>query len=201
MMRELSHGRLGIRMFITVVTSRTIGRHPKGIRSAVGSSTDIVCLGRGGDITMTFTQPIHDGDGADFCVFENSFSDTFLELAWVEVSSDGAHFVRFPNFSFTNTPSQVVDASFIYGLASRYKQGKGMPFDLNQIQLAYDALGEDIALSPTYQAHLSANFPYLDLDAIRYIRLVDVVGDGSAKDADGIESMIRIRRLAVLDLI
>ncbi len=157
----------------------------KALGPAVGSSTDIVCLGRGGDITMTFTQPIHDGDGADFCVFENSFSDTFLELAWVEVSSDGAHFVRFPNFSFTNTPSQVVDASFIYGLASRYKQGKGMPFDLNQIQLAYDALGEDIALSPTYQAHLSANFPYLDLDAIRYIRLVDVVGDGSALDADG----------------
>ena len=157
----------------------------KALGPALGSSTDIVCLGRGGDITLTFAQPIRDGDGADFCVFENSFSDTFLELAWVEVSSDGQHFVRFPNFSFTVAPSQVISANAIHGLASRYKQGQGMPFDLKQIRLAYEALDADTALSGSYKAHLSANFPYLDLGSIRYIRLVDVVGDGSAQDADG----------------
>lgn len=157
----------------------------KALGPAAGSSTDIVCLGRGGDITLTFTQPIRDGDGADFCIFENSFSDTFLELAWVEVSSDGENFVRFPNFSYTAAASQVISADAIYGLASRYKQGKGMPFDLNQIQLAHDALAEDTTLSAVYKTHLAANFQHLDLGAITHIRLVDVVGDGSAEDADG----------------
>ena len=61
---------------------------------------DIVCLGDGGSITMTFDNAIRDGEGFDFAVFENSFDEKFLELAYVEVSSDGVNFVRFPNLSF-----------------------------------------------------------------------------------------------------
>ena len=61
-----------------------------------GDTYDIVSLGNGGQITMTFAQPITDGAGADFAVFENAFSDTYLELAFVEVSSDGVNFFRFP---------------------------------------------------------------------------------------------------------
>ena len=58
----------------------------KALGPAVGDSYDIVCLGNGGRITLTFDQPITNGQGWDFAVFENSFSDTFLELAYVEVS-------------------------------------------------------------------------------------------------------------------
>ena len=61
---------------------------------------DTVCLGDGGSITMTFDNAIRDGEGFDFAVFENSFDEKFLELAYVEVSSDGVNFVRFPNLSF-----------------------------------------------------------------------------------------------------
>ena len=68
---------------------------------AVGSSYDIVCLGDGGSIVLTFDNPIYDGEGYDFAVFENSFSDTFLELAYVEVSSDGVNYFRFDNDSQT----------------------------------------------------------------------------------------------------
>ncbi|MEM1001677.1 MAG: T9SS C-terminal target domain-containing protein, partial [Bacteroidota bacterium] len=57
---------------------------------ALGLATNTpVSLGDGGIATLTFDTPISDGPGFDFAVFENSFNDTFLELAFVEVSSDG----------------------------------------------------------------------------------------------------------------
>ena len=59
-------------------------------------TTAVVVLGNGGTITLTFASPITDGASWDFAVFENSFaSDLFLELGFVEVSSDGSHFARF----------------------------------------------------------------------------------------------------------
>ena len=41
----------------------------------------IASLGDGGTITVSFAEPIANGDGWDFAVYENSFSDGFLELA------------------------------------------------------------------------------------------------------------------------
>ena len=41
------------------------------------------------------------GNSWDFCVFENAFNDSFLELGFVEVSSNGNDFYRFPSTSFT----------------------------------------------------------------------------------------------------
>ena len=42
---------------------------------AVGSSFDVVSLGRGGSIILTFDPPVENGEGWDFAVFENSFND------------------------------------------------------------------------------------------------------------------------------
>jgi len=67
----------------------------------------VVSLGDGGVATLTFDAPIANGDGYDFAVFENSFSDTFLELGFVEVSSDGDNFFRFDAVSETQTDTQV----------------------------------------------------------------------------------------------
>ena len=44
------------------------------------------------------------GNSWDFCVFENAFNDSFLELGFVEVSSNGNDFYRFPSTSFTQDP-------------------------------------------------------------------------------------------------
>src|SRR3954451_22815791 len=60
--------------------------------ATTSSPFPVVSLGDGGWLTMNFAQPITNGTGADFVVFENGFSDTFLELAFVEVSSDGVNF-------------------------------------------------------------------------------------------------------------
>ena len=131
---------------------------------------DITCLGNGGDITLSFAHPIADGSGWDFAVFENGFAAGFLELAYVEVSSDGVNWVRFPNHSAT--PSKVgafantMDATNLDGLASKYMLGYGTPFDLATLS-SFEGADK------------------LDLNAITQVRLVDIVGDGSCKDSGG----------------
>jgi hypothetical protein len=126
---------------------------------AVGSSEDVVSLGDGGVATLTFNKPIKNGPGPDFCIFENSFSDTYLELAFVEVSSDGIRFVRFPAISLTQTDEQIngfgaLDATKIHNLAGKYRQGYGTPFDLEDLIDSTD----------------------IDLNNITHVRIIDVVG-------------------------
>ena len=143
--------------------STTFANPAQALGPATGVATDVVSLGDSGRITLTFGGLIVDGPGADFAVFENSFSDTFLELAWVEVSSDGTNFFRFPGFSFTPGPVGgfgAVDPTNIDGLAGKYRGGFGTPFDLA----------------------LLASVPGLDVQAVSHVRLVDIVGDGSVFD-------------------
>ena len=141
----------------------------RALGKASGTSHDVVSLGRGGQITLTFNPPIKDGEGWDFAVFENSFSDTFLELAYVEVSSNGQDFVRFDSISLTPEPIGgfgSADPTDIDGLAGKYRQGYGMPFDL-----------QDLTDKPEV---LSAN---VNLDQIAYVKIMDIVGDGTYFDS------------------
>lgn len=123
------------------------------------SGSGVVCLGDGGSATLTFDFPIANGPGFDFAVFENGFSDTFLELAFVEVSSDGINFFRFPSHSETQTTTQIggfgaVDCRYINNLAGKYRTGFGTPFDLSDIP--------DNVL--------------LDKDNITHVKIIDVIG-------------------------
>lgn len=121
------------------------------------TTTTAVSLGDGGSATVTFAHPIRNGEGPDFAVFENSFNDYFLELGFVEVSTDGERFVRFPATSLTQTETQVVsevDPTFIKNLAGKYRVGYGTPFDLEELR---DSTG-------------------INIDSIVYVRIVDVVG-------------------------
>lgn len=138
---------------------------------AAGTSTDMVCLGRGGSITMTFDTPIVDGEGWDLAVFENGLTETFLELAWVEVSTDGTTFSRFGSAYTGDSPVGsfgAVDTTRVGSLAGKYMQGWGTPFDLAVL-----------ANRPEVLRGL------VDLDEINFVRIVDVVGDGSATDSLG----------------
>jgi len=130
-------------------------------QSALGMAgdNDVVSLGDGGSAVLTFDYPIINGVGADFAVFENGFNNTFLELAFVEVSSNGVDFVRFPAYSETPTTTQVdgfgnLDATNIHNLAGKYKVMYGTPFDL-----------QDIADSAS-----------IDINNITHIKIIDVVG-------------------------
>lgn len=145
---------------------------------AVGTSVDIACLGRGGQITMVFDTPISDGEGWDFAVFENSFSDTFLELAYIEVSSDGENYYRFDNISLTSSVVGgfgSVDPSNVTGFAGKYRQGYGTPFDLDYLHYLYDPD------NPNGYLDVSG----LDFNNVRYARLLDILGDGTCLDTFG----------------
>lgn len=127
-------------------------------------SLAVTGLGDDGEITLTFPAPIADGPGPDFAVFENAFADYYLELAYVEVSSDGANFFRFPNHSLAAEPTEYYTDSADYGgLAGKHVQGVGTPFDLR----------------------LLAGTPGLDVRRVTHVRIVDVKGDGSNLDSYG----------------
>ncbi|MBK7128214.1 MAG: T9SS type A sorting domain-containing protein [Crocinitomicaceae bacterium] len=141
------------------ISLASFGDSTAALGYAEGTSTDVVSLGDSGYITLGFAFPIMNGPGNDFVVFENSFSHDYLELAFVEASSDGIHFVRFPSVSLTQTTAQTgtyatTDTEKIHNLAGKFIQGYGTPFDLNDL---IDSVN-------------------INIDSIRFIRIVDVVG-------------------------
>lgn len=130
------------------------------------SPYSVLTLGDGGSVTIGFSQPIFNGAGADFAVFENALpvigvpDAYFLELAFVEVSSNGTDFFRFPSFSLTQNGTQIggfgtLDPTDIHNLAGKDIAGFGTGFDLQDL----------FGLSPL-----------LDINSITQVRIVDVVG-------------------------
>ncbi|HWB64127.1 MAG TPA: T9SS type A sorting domain-containing protein [Chitinophagales bacterium] len=133
--------------------------------SALGKAGEngVVSLGDGGIATLTFNYPVYNGPGFDFAVFENGFTTNdsnlaFLEFAFVEVSSDGVNFFRFPATSNIQDTTQLVqegiDCSLVNNLAGTYVANYGTPFDLDDL----------------------AGTSGLDVNNITHIRVIDVVG-------------------------
>ncbi len=125
-----------------------------------GTSYGVVSLGDGGSATLTFDHAITNGEGYDFAVFENGFNDTFLELGFVEVSSNGEDFFRFDAISLTPTDTQIggfgsVDTTNLYNFAGKYRQGYGTGFDLEEL----------------------AGTDGLDINNVGWVRIIDVVGN------------------------
>ncbi|MCP4257949.1 MAG: DUF4465 domain-containing protein [Planctomycetes bacterium] len=168
---------------------------------ATGDKLDIVSLGDlnqeqidqslpPGQITLYFDEPIRQGNGYDFVVFENGFissinSDNgsvsgqmFTELGYVEVSSNGNDFIRFPAVSLTGEAAGqyvTLEISKIYNLAGKHPNAYGIctgtPFDL-----------QEIAEDPKVVSGL------VDVNDIRYVRIVDIPGSGDFSD----EAMLNI---------
>jgi len=143
------------------IAEPSLGLADYGIESnTFGKANNLVLsLGDGGKATFQFNNPIINGEGYDFAVFENSFLDNYLELCFVEVSSDGENFFRFESTSLTQDSLQIegfglIDATKINNLGGKYRVLYGTPFDLEEL----------------------ANIIELDINNIRFIRLIDVVG-------------------------
>lgn len=119
----------------------------------------VVSLGDAGMAILTFNTPIKNGPGPDFAIFENTFIDSFLELAFVEVSSDGIHYVRFLSTSLTQDSVQTGPFGFtnptkINNLAGKYRSLWGTPFDLDELAMMSN----------------------ININAITHIKIIDVVG-------------------------
>ncbi len=150
------------------LTDTLLGKVSSGnVANVVGKANNMVLsLGDGGIITCSFEYPIINGPGPDFVVFENGFlnildsTEAFLELAFVEVSSNGTDFVRMPATCLTQNSTQLANDSFsvasnIDNLAGKHINNWGTPFDLDDVQ----------------------NEATLDLNiGITHIRLIDVIG-------------------------
>ncbi len=134
-----------------------------------------------GEITVTFDKcPIVNGEGPDFAVFENGFvlgwttAEIFGELAYVEVSSNGIDFIRFPSHSLTPYWPGSYGCFIpqgVFGLVGKhvnaYGDQWGTPFDLEWLA------DHPLVLNGS-----------VDLNNIRYVRIIDIPGGGPA-DANG----------------
>lgn len=165
--------------FVAWATGCTVQRGPMNIANpSLGLATSgdsanaigmaglngTVSLGDGGTAILTFNHAIYDGNRFDFAVFENGFMTNdsnlaFLELAFVEVSTDGVRYVRFPATSNVQDTTQFgnggyMDGSELNNLAGKYVANYGTPFDLAEL----------------------IDSPGIDVNNINYIKVVDVVG-------------------------
>jgi len=138
----------------------SVGSWSRALNKADGI---VVSLGDAGQATVQFNSTLYNGIGPDFAVFENGFgsgSEAFVELAFVEVSSDGINFFRFPAISEEQTLSQKEafdnsDATFFHNLAGKHIVNYGTPFDLADL--------------PDTSA--------LDKQNVTHIKVIDVIGN------------------------
>lgn len=178
------------------VTSRVLGG-PRGAGLTAGS-LDVLTLGVQGQVTLGFmsgavSRRIVNRPGPDFIVFENALyaggnpAASFAELAFVEVSSDGVTFARFPTHSTNPGPigfGGTLNPANVSGLAGAHPVPANVdantinPFD--PIEAGGDAF--DLDSLATHPAVMSGQ---VRLSDIRYVRIADLLGDGATPDSDG----------------
>jgi hypothetical protein len=167
----------------------------KALGPATGDNFDVVSLGdlnaaeiadgnEPGFITLVFDSSISDGEGYDFAVFENGIvsdyntgdgsaaGEMFAELGYVEVSTDGEHFVRFGGVSLTAEqpgPYGTIEITDVYNLAGKHPNTisvcTGTGFDLGELWDREEVLSG-----------------LVDPDEINYVRIVDIPGSGEFFD-------------------
>jgi hypothetical protein len=183
--------------------------------SATGNTGDVFTLGdldkhmidagitTPGRITMTFDVAIRNGVGADLAVFENGLmgddGEIMAELAYVEVSTYGDTFVRFPSVSLTPETEQLtadnndmvyddwdgtwvfvhpgwsqetIDPTGVYNLAGKHRNSGDTSWGT-----PFDL--DDLANDPAVMDGT------VDLNDIQYVRIVDIPGNGDWVDSLG----------------
>jgi PKD repeat protein len=142
---------------------------------------DMIDAGKApGSLTLGFNVTIVNGPGADFACFENGFisgsgPNVFAELGYVEVSTDGVNFVRFPSVSLTAGQAGgygALDATKLYNLVGKhvnaYGDSWGTPFDLSDLAQMPEVLDGRV-----------------DINNINFVRIVDIPGNGHWTDSLG----------------
>ncbi|MBI5363406.1 MAG: hypothetical protein HZA53_09520 [Planctomycetes bacterium] len=152
-------------------------------------STNVATLGVGGSLTLGFDLTIANGPGVDFTVCENPFvfaGESFSEVAYVEVSTDGVAFARLPSrYTGPNTglPSFTAPFGTYGGLCG------AMPVSANPATNTLDPLEPAWAGGDGFDLADLAHDPLVtsgvvNLGAIHFVRIVDVP-HGVGTDAAG----------------
>ncbi len=159
-----------------------------GLGSSNGSS-HVHSLGVSGYLALGFGVTLVDGPGADFIVAENPFTisvgQVYAELMFVEVSSNGADFARFPSKFFVGNGSSfaINTVGYVSGLAGQTPVFAN-PTNVNvDPQDLVEAGGDafDLADLRTHPLVISGA---VVLNGIAQVRLVDVVS-GQSVDSRG----------------
>lgn len=154
-------------------------------------SSDVYSPGTGGSITLQLDAPALDGPGADLIVSENPFkiantSTFWIEAVFVELSTDGIAWARVPT-RYTGPAAPL--PPFTGGVAGWYRGFAGvLPVTANPI-FGTDALDVVAANGDAFDFADLLDHPLvtsgaLDLDDVRFVRLVDVAA-GVAQDTLG----------------
>jgi len=169
---------------------------PRG-RGEYQGSIHVLTLGVDGSVTLAFDITIINGPREDFIISENPFfildgggnptGMNFVELAYVEVSTDGVHFARFPSISTTAGPvgpyegiypENVTNLAGAYPVYANVDNNDLDPFDLEEA--GGDAFDLDELLDDPF-----VQSGDVDLQNINYVRIIDILGDGSCLDSQG----------------
>lgn len=217
----------------------TFGTWTDALGPAPALTNDVVSLGDGGHALLTFDITISNGPGPDLAIFENTFlaggpTSAFTELSFVEVSSDGVNFARFPSHSLTvrqepaigdvNNDNYVggIDLTAIitnWGLQDATREQGDLNGDgtvagndytevINYWGTYSNPVGTFAPLDPTNVHNLAGKHvnnqgiwlgtPFdltdlsqdqlvqsgsVDLSNINYVKIIDVVGNGSTFDS------------------
>jgi hypothetical protein len=155
-------------------------------------SLHVHSLGIQGQLTLAFHPPLRDGPGADLLVAENpfmtAFGRVFAEVCFVEVSSDGIDFARFParylGPDADPGPFATLDVASYENLAGAVPVLAGSAMaPLADPQDVVEAGGDAFDLADLAQ-HPLVLAGRVDLSAITQVRLVDVQS-GVDRDATG----------------
>lgn len=155
------------------------GAAENALGAAANDTADVITLGDGGSIVLGFEHGIGDEEGADFAVYENGFwylTGLFAEFAFVEVSTNGEDFARFDAISLVDdlVPAfAALDPTNYYNLAGDqpgYDPGGSLGTGFDLAELA---------------SHELVSSGLLDLSDIQYVRVIDVIGNGSTTDSTG----------------
>ena len=167
---------------------------PTNALGAPAGSLSVHSLGIGGSLTLGFDVVIVDGPGADFLVSENpfhtTFSESFAEVAFVEVSSDGANFARMPSRYYG---PQVDPGAFGTLTVGSYDNLTGQTPNLSAVDPAADpqdvveAGGDAFDLADLRQ-HPQVLAGLVDLRNVSQVRLVDA---RSGIDTDSSGALVR----------
>lgn len=160
--------------------ANALGRPEGGVSG--GGSVLVHSLGVDGYLTLGFGVHLVDGPGADLIVSENPFvvavGQVYAELMFVEVSSNGVDFARFPSRYFGGDGSSfaINTPGFVSGLAGQtpvFASAPGVDAQ-DVVEAGGDAF--DLADLRTHPLVISGA---VNLHAIAQVRLVDVVSTHS----------------------
>ena len=94
----------------------------------------------------------------------------------MEVSTDGVHFARFPSISLISGPVasyDTIDPTDVFYLAGKHPGANQQPCE---------GTGFDLASLSSHPAVLSGD---VNLAEINYVKVIDVIGNGSTQDSLG----------------